>query len=92
MLANPVSLSYSRSLRRVGNSKRKRGAMIYIVIPRELADRYYEEFKRRYQDVEGVEVIIDRRKGERRRDQSAGGKRALRDRRRRRAAGSLLDV
>ena len=33
--------------------------MIYYVIPRELADKYYEEFKRRFEGVEGVEVIVD---------------------------------
>ena len=41
--------------------------MIYYVIPRELADKYYEEFKKRFEGVEGVEVIIDRRENERRR-------------------------
>ena len=40
--------------------------MIYYVIPRELADKYYEEFKKRFEGVEGVEVIIDRRESERR--------------------------
>ena len=40
--------------------------MIYYVIPRELADKYYEEFKKRFEGVEGVEVIIDRREKERR--------------------------
>lgn len=68
------------------------GSMIYYVIPRELADEYYEEFKRRYADVEGVEVIIDRRVADRRSDPSAGGQRVLRDRRRRRAGGTFPDV
>ena len=40
--------------------------MIYYVIPRELADKYYEEFKKRFEGVEGVEVIVDRREIERR--------------------------
>lgn len=66
--------------------------MIYYVIPRELADKYYEEFKKRFAGVEGVEVIIDRRYGERRESGEAGGQRVLRDRRRRRAPGSFPDV
>lgn len=66
--------------------------MIYYVIPRELADRYYEEFKKRFEGVEGVEVIIDRREGERRDSAEGGGKRVLRDRRRRRISGSFPDV
>jgi hypothetical protein len=67
--------------------------MIYYVIPRELADQYYEEFKKRFEGVEGVEVIIDRREGERRMSSVGGGeKRQLRDRRRRRLAGSWPDV
>lgn len=66
--------------------------MIYYVIPRELADKYYEEFKKRFEGVEGVEVIVDRREGERRTWTEAGGKRVLRDRRRRRISGSFPDV
>lgn len=68
--------------------------MIYYVIPRELADQYYEEFKKRFDGVEGVEVIIDRREKERRVSNNGGDmreKRVLRDRRRRRP-GSLPDV
>lgn len=66
--------------------------MIYYVIPRELADRYFEEFKKRFEGVEGVEVIVDRREGERRDSTEGGGKRVLRDRRRRRITGSFPDV
>jgi len=66
--------------------------MIYYVIPRELADEYYEEFKKRYADVEGVEVIVDRRVAERRTETVSGGQRVLRDRRRRRAGGSFPDL
>ena len=66
--------------------------MIYYVIPRELADKYYEEFKRRFEGVEGVEVIIDRREGERRTGAEGGGQRVLRDRRRRRISGSFPEV
>jgi hypothetical protein len=65
--------------------------MIYYVIPRELADEYYEEFKKRFEGVEGVEVIIDRRVKERRTSNEGGEMRVLRDRRRRRP-GSIPDV
>jgi hypothetical protein len=66
--------------------------MIYYVIPRELADKYYEEFKKRFEGVEGVEVIIDRRVGERRKDREHGGKRQLRDRRRQRPGGTFPEL
>lgn len=66
--------------------------MIYYVIPRELADKYYEEFKQRFDGVEGVEVIVDRREGERRTATEGGGQRVLRDRRRRRISGSFPEV
>ncbi len=65
--------------------------MIYYVIPRELADKYYDEFKKRFDGVEGVEVIIDRREGERRVSSGGGEMRTLRDRRRRRP-GELPEV
>ncbi len=65
--------------------------MIYYVIPRELADKYYEEFKKRFEGVEGVEVIVDRREKERRVSNEGGENRVLRDRRRRRP-GDLPDV
>jgi hypothetical protein len=67
--------------------------LIYYVIPRELAGQYYEEFKRRFEGVEGVEVIVDRRGGERRRDdQKTAEQRVVRDRRRQRASGTFPDV
>ncbi len=66
--------------------------MIYYVIPRELADKYYEDFKKRFEGVEGVEVIIDRRESERRTGVEGGGQRVLRDRRRRRISGSFPEV
>ena len=59
--------------------------MIYYVIPRELADEYYEEVKERFAGIEGVEVIVDRRYGERRSSDQGGARRKLRDRRRRQA-------
>jgi hypothetical protein len=66
--------------------------VIYYVIPRELADKYYEEFRKRFAGVEGVEVIIDRREIDRRSMSEGGGQRVLRDRRRRRIGGSFPDV
>lgn len=67
--------------------------MIYYVIPRELAEKYYDEFRQRFEGVEGVEVIIDRREGERRKSGETGGQqRVLRDRRRRRISGSFPEV
>ena len=65
--------------------------MIYYVIPGELADKYYDEFKKRFDGVEGVEVIIDRREKERRLSNQGGETRVLRDRRRRRP-GEIPDV
>lgn len=66
--------------------------MIYYVIPRELADKYYKEFQKRFAGVEGVEVIIDRREIDRRATGEGGGKRAIRDRRRRRVTGSFPEL
>ena len=66
--------------------------MIYYVIPRELASKYYEEFRKRFAGVEGVEVIVDRRDIDRRAMSEGGGQRVLRDRRRRRMGGSFPDV
>ncbi len=65
--------------------------MIYYVIPRELADKHYDEFKKRFEGVEGVEVIIDRRVRERRVSDEGGETRMLRDRRRRRP-GEIPEV
>ncbi len=66
--------------------------MIYYVIPRELADKYYREFEKRFADVQGVEVIVDRREIDRRAGKEGGGQRVIRDRRRRRIGGSFPDV
>jgi hypothetical protein len=66
--------------------------VIYYVIPRELADKYYDDFKQRFAGVEGVEVIIDRREIDRRSLTKGGGKRVVRDRRRRRISGTFPDV
>jgi hypothetical protein len=67
--------------------------MIYCVIPEALADQLHDKLKDYYKDDPNVEVIIDRRKSERReRGSEGGGKRALRDRRRRRATGSFPKI
>jgi hypothetical protein len=59
--------------------------MIYCVIPEALADELYAKLTDYYKDEPGVEVIVDRRKSERReRGSTGGGKREIRDRRRRR--------
>jgi hypothetical protein len=66
--------------------------MIYCVIPQALADELYDKLAKYYEDDPGVEVIIDRRKSERRvRGSTGGGKRELRDRRRRRP-GTFLST
>jgi hypothetical protein len=67
-------------------------SVIYYVIPRELAQKYYKEFKKRFAGVQGVEVIIDRREIDRRAATEGGGQRVIRDRRRRRIGGSFPDV
>jgi hypothetical protein len=66
--------------------------VIYYVIPRELAHKYYKEFKKRFAGVEGVDVIIDRRESDRRALAEGGGDRVIRDRRRRRAGDSFPEV
>jgi hypothetical protein len=59
--------------------------MIYCVIPQALADELYDKLADYYKNEPGVEVIVDRRKSERReRGSTGGGKREIRDRRRRR--------
>ena len=66
--------------------------MIYCVVPQELADELYEKLTAYYADDPNVEVIVDRRKAERR---SGGGKteggeaRQRRDRRRPRVPGEF---
>ena len=59
--------------------------MIYCVIPQALADDLFDKLSEYYKDEPGVEVIVDRRKQERReRGSTGGGQRVIRDRRRRR--------
>jgi hypothetical protein len=66
--------------------------MIYCVIPEALAGELYDKLREHYKDDPNVEVIIDRRKGERRQSSEGGGKREVRDRRRRRAPGSFPKI
>ncbi len=58
--------------------------MIYCVIPRELEDELYEKLSEYYKDNPNVEVILDRREGDDRRN-GKRVRRQARDPRRRRA-------
>ena len=67
--------------------------MIYCVVPKALADDLLERMREYYRDEPNVEVIVDRRKAERRqRGSTGGGKREIRDRRRRRIPGTFPRV
>ncbi len=63
--------------------------MIYCVVPQELADELYDKLAKYYEQDADVEVIVDRRKGERRGGATGGGARQLRDRRRARVPGDF---
>ena len=63
--------------------------MIYCVVPQELADELYEKLTAYYADDPNVEVIVDRRKAERRSGADGGGARQRRDRRRQRVPGEF---
>ena len=64
--------------------------MIYCVVPEVLADELFGKLTNYYADDPNVEVIVDRRKADRRdRTSTAGGQRAVRDRRRARVPGEL---
>jgi hypothetical protein len=65
--------------------------VIYCVVPSELAPELYDKLVAYYADDPNVEVIVDRRKGERRGRGagSAGGERQVRDRRRPRVPGEF---
>ena len=59
--------------------------MIYCVIPEALSGQLFDKMADYYKDDPGVQVIVDRRKSERRdRGSTGGGQRVIRDRRRRR--------
>jgi hypothetical protein len=67
--------------------------MIYCVIPEALADELFQKLTKYYEDDPNVEVIVERRKSERRtRGSTGGGKREIRDRRRRRPGTFLSTV
>jgi hypothetical protein len=68
--------------------------MIYSVVPEELADELYDRLVDYYKDDPNVKVIIDRRKGDRRRSgQGDGGEqREVRDRRRARVPGEFPPI
>jgi hypothetical protein len=68
--------------------------MIYCVVPKALSTELYDKLRDYYKDDPNVEVIIDRRQGDRRSrgSGSGGGKREIRDRRRRRLPGSFLKI
>ena len=66
--------------------------MIYCVVPEELAPELYEKLAAYYSDDPNVEVIIDRRKSERRGEGDHGGLRQVRDRRRPRVPGEFPEI
>jgi hypothetical protein len=70
--------------------------MIYCVVPQELAPELYDKLSSYYADDPNVEVIIDRRKGERRSDgaETAADRdaRTIRDRRRARVPGEFPPI
>jgi hypothetical protein len=66
--------------------------MIYCVVPEALADELLPKLQEYYADDPNVEVIVDRRKAERRRRGEAppeGSQRETRDRRRPRVPGEF---
>jgi len=66
--------------------------MIYCVVPQELAPELYDKLAQYYADDPNVEVIIDRRKGERRTEGDGDGQRQVRDRRRPRVPGEFPPI
>ena len=68
--------------------------MIYCVVPEELAPELYDKLADYYADDPNVEVIIDRRRGERRTGDGQGhsDQRVLRDRRRRGVPGEFPPI
>jgi hypothetical protein len=70
--------------------------VIYCVIPPELADELYDKMVDYYKDNPNVTVIIDRRKGNDRRQGKPAGEfkeqRQTRDRRRRRIPGTFPET
>lgn len=68
--------------------------MIYCVVPEELAPELFDRMQSYYADDPNVEVIIDRRKAERRDANGDGNahRRELRDRRRARVPGEFPPI
>ncbi len=68
--------------------------MIYCVVPEELAPELYDQLAEYYADDPNVEVIIDRRRGERRAGEADAhaDQRVLRDRRRRGVPGEFPPI
>ncbi len=66
--------------------------MIYCVVPEALETELLDKLTAYYAEDPNVTVIVDRRRGDRRRDTSAGGLRERRDRRRPRVPGELPDL
>ena len=68
--------------------------MIYCVVPEELAPELYDKLSEYYAEDPNVEVIIDRRRAERRTggDDDHADKRTLRDRRRRGVPGEFPPI
>lgn len=68
-------------------------AVIYCVVPEMLADELYEKLVGYYDGDPNVEVIVDRRRSERREPgATGGGQRLIRDRRRARVTGEFLPI
>jgi hypothetical protein len=63
--------------------------LIYCVVPEELAPELYAKLADYYAEDPKVEVIIDRRRRERRTEGDGGGQRQVRDRRRMRVPGEF---
>jgi hypothetical protein len=68
--------------------------MIYCVVPEELAPELYDKLAEYYADDPNVEVIIDRRRAERRSAEKPpeGDQRVIRDRRRRGVPGEFPPI
>ncbi|HTY96508.1 MAG TPA: hypothetical protein VMB91_05665 [Solirubrobacteraceae bacterium] len=71
--------------------------MIYCVVPTALADELFDKLTAYYRDDENVEVIVERRRFDRRArrgraDAATLERRVIRDRRRARVAGDTLPL
>ena len=88
-MRRPTNAGYCRRPR----SARAHQRVIYCVVPHELADELFDKLVDYYADDPNVQVIVDRRKGERRqRGCSGGGEHRTRDRRRARVPGEFPPV